>query len=192
QTYEVVDPSANPVMVDLTGGGIDRIILPDSFVTAVVGVDLDASPKVTEFSVGIRSGGVTVRDTGSGQNLSITDGNGNALDGQITSDPLIVLSSSFEEYVHNYPNPFRAGTQSTRITYLLDQPSDVTIKVYSMTGELVWEESISRSDPGGQAGAQEAEWDGRNGSGEVVRNGVYVCVLNAGSRSAKFRIAVAK
>ncbi len=192
QTYEVVDPSANPVMVDLTGGGIDRIILPDSFVTAVVGVDLDASPKVTEFSVGIRTGGVTVRDTGSGQNLSITDGNGNALDGQITSDPLIVLSSSFEEYVHNYPNPFRAGTQSTRITYLLDQPSDVTIKVYSMTGELVWEESISRSDPGGQAGAQEAEWDGRNGNGEVVRNGVYVCVLNAGSKSAKFRIAVAK
>jgi hypothetical protein len=28
--------------------------------------------------------------------------------------------------------------------------------------------------------------------GEVVRNGVYVCVLSAGGQSTKFRIAVAK
>jgi hypothetical protein len=28
--------------------------------------------------------------------------------------------------------------------------------------------------------------------GEVVRNGIYVCVLSAGSNSTKFRIAVAK
>jgi hypothetical protein len=28
--------------------------------------------------------------------------------------------------------------------------------------------------------------------GEVVRNGIYVCVLNAGSKNAKIRIAVAK
>jgi len=68
----------------------------------------------------------------------------------------------------------------------------VTIRVYAMTGELVWEQNISSSDPGGQTGAREALWDGRNGKGNVVRNGVYVCVLNAGSKSARFNIAVAK
>jgi hypothetical protein len=191
QQLEIVDPSTNPIVVN-TSAVSERIIAPDAFATAVVGVDLDASPKVTEFSVGIRAGGIVVRDTGSGKQLGITDGNGRPLDGQITSNPLIVLSSNFEEYVHNYPNPFRAGAQSTKITYFLDQPASVSIKIYSMTGELVWEQNIPGSDPLGQAGPHEALWDGRNGSGEVVRNGVYVCVLNAGSRSAKFRIAVAK
>jgi hypothetical protein len=29
-------------------------------------------------------------------------------------------------------------------------------------------------------------------NGDVVRNGIYVCVISAGGNSAKFRIAVAK
>ena len=103
-----------------------------------------------------------------------------------------MLSSNFEEYVHNYPNPFRAGSQSTRIAYFLDQASNVTLRIFALTGELVWEESIPSSDARGQAGPRETQWDGRNGSGEVVRNGVYVCVLNAGSKSVRFNIAVAK
>jgi flagellar hook assembly protein FlgD len=56
----------------------------------------------------------------------------------------------------------------------------------------VYEENIPSGDARAQAGPQETTWDGRNGKGEVVRNGVYVCVVDAGGRSAKFRIAVAK
>ena len=36
------------------------------------------------------------------------------------------------------------------------------------------------------------ERNGANMNGEVVRNGIYVCVIEAGSNSARFRIAVAK
>jgi hypothetical protein len=135
---------------------------------------------------------MVVRDDQSNQRLGVTDSQGQPLDGAITSDPLVVLSSSFDEYVHNYPNPFRAGSQETRIAYVMDRAGSVSIRIYAVDGSLVHEENISSSDARAQAGPQEATWDGRNGKGEVVRNGVYVCVLNAGGRSAKFRIAVAK
>jgi hypothetical protein len=102
------------------------------------------------------------------------------------------LSSSFDEYVHNYPNPFRAGSQNTRIAYFLDNPGGVNVRIFALDGSLVYEESIPAGDSRAQRGPQETTWDGRNGNGDVVRNGVYVCVVDAGGRSAKFRIAVAK
>jgi hypothetical protein len=141
----------------------------------------------------VRGAGLVVKDSGSGANIGIVDANtGRALNGQLTSDPLVILSNDFEEYAHNYPNPFRAGSQSTRIAYLLDSPATVSIQIYAMTGDLVYEESRAQGDAGTTAGAHETEWDGRNGKGEVVRNGIYVCVIKAGSHSAKIRIAVAK
>jgi len=120
----------------------------------------------------------------------VTDAVGQPLD--IKSGSLVILSSNFQEYAHNYPNPFSAGNVETKIAYFLDAPANVTLKIYDITGELVHEESIASGDPRAQAGPQETTWDGRNDKGEVVRNGVYVCMLNAGGKSAKFRIAVAK
>jgi hypothetical protein len=190
--YEVIDPATNPVVVSLLGGGTERNIAPNGSVNAVVTVDLDANPRAKELRIGLRSGSLVVRDSGSGQRLGVTDATGRPLDGQVTSGPLVILSANFEEYAHNYPNPFRAGSDETRIAYFLDAPAAVQVRIYALTGDLVYEESIASSDPRAQAGPRETAWDGRNMSGEVVKNGVYVCVLNAGSRSAKFRIAVAK
>jgi hypothetical protein len=189
---DVFDPSSNPVIVSFLAGGVERMIAPDATRNAIVTISLDPNPSATEFSVGLRSGGVCVRDDDSNQRLGVTDSNGQPLDGNITSEPLIVRTSNFEEYVYNYPNPFRAGAQDTRIAYVMDQPGSVSIRIFAIDGSLVYEESIPSGDARAQAGAQETTWDGRNGKGEVVRNGVYVCVLNAGGRSAKFRIAVAK
>jgi hypothetical protein len=192
QPYVVNSPSANPVVVSLVGGGSDRAIAPNASVNAVVALDLDAQPRETEIRVGVRSGGLVVRDPISAQPLGVTDAQGQPLDGQVTSQSLVVLSGNFQEYAHNYPNPFRAGSQDTRIAYFLDAPAGVSLKIYALTGDLVYEETIPSGDARAQAGPQETTWDGRNGQGEVVRNGVYVCVLNAGSKSARFRIAVAK
>ncbi len=192
QPYVVTSPATNPIVVSLLGGGADRTIAPNASVNAVVALDLDAQPRETEIRVGVRSGGLVVRDPASTLPLGVTDAQGQPLDGQVTSQSLVVLSGNFQEYTHNYPNPFRAGSQATRIAYFLDAPADVSLKIYALTGDLVYEETIPSGDARAQAGPQETTWDGRNGQGEVVRNGVYVCVLNAGSKSAKFRIAVAK
>jgi hypothetical protein len=188
---EVVNPSTNPVLVSLVGGGAERNINPNGSVNAIVKLDLDASPRATELRVEVRGTGMIVRDgSGSPQRLGVTNAQGQPLD--IKSGSLVVLSSNFEEYAHNYPNPFSAGGEATKIAYFLDAPANVSIKIFSITGDLVHEETIPSSDPRAQSGPRETTWDGRNDKGEVVRNGVYVCVLNAGSKSAKFRIAVAK
>ncbi|MBN1163873.1 MAG: T9SS type A sorting domain-containing protein, partial [Candidatus Krumholzibacteriota bacterium] len=100
------------------------------------------------------------------------------------------------DYVHNFPNPFRAGRESTRITYFLTQDSDVSVKIYDLAGNLVWTRDIKAGDEGGRGDPGKTEWkikwNGRNARGEIVRNGVYICKLQAGSRSAIFKIAVAK
>jgi len=189
----VNDPATNPVVVSFTSSPAgDRNIAPDGVRNAVVSVSLDANPAATEFSVGLRTGALKVRDSQSNQLLGVTDSNGQPLDGVITSDPLVILSSQFAEYVHNYPNPFRAGSQDTRIAYFMQSPGNVSVRVFAIDGNLVYEENIPGSDSRAQVGPQETTWDGRNGKGEVVRNGIYVCVVNAGGQSAKFRIAVAK
>ncbi len=190
--YEVVDPSSNPVVVSMLSGTTDRLIAPRASRNAVVSISLDGNPSATEFSVGLRTGALVVRDSGSNQRLGVTDSQLQPLNGVITSEPLIVLSSQFAEYVHNYPNPFRAGAQDTRITYIMQSTGNVSVRVFDLAGELVYEENIPAGDARTQAGPQETTWDGRNGKGDVVRNGVYVCVVNAGGQTAKFRIAVAK
>ena len=65
---------------------------------------------------------------------------------------------------------------------LMDRAGSVSIRIYALDGSLVYEENISSSDARAQTGPQETTWDGRNGKGEVVRNGAYVCVLNAGGQ----------
>jgi len=82
--------------------------------------------------------------------------------------------------VSNYPNPFRAGVESTNISYLLAEPSDVKIKIYNLFGDLV----LSREFRSGQRYAESGvmnvfPWDGLNDKGQAVGNGGYICVVEA-------------
>jgi len=82
-----------------------------------------------------------------------------------------VLENSFT----NYPNPFAAGKESTTIAYYLPQDGYVTIKIYTVIGDLV----ITLVDNSFKSKGmhQEDTWDGRNGTGEIVLNGVYFCQI---------------
>jgi hypothetical protein len=75
----------------------------------------------------------------------------------------------------NFPNPFAAGREATTFAYTLERPSRVTLKIWTLRGELV------RTMLEGAAfgpGLRQAElWDGRNGAGRLVANGVYVAEL---------------
>ena len=94
--------------------------------------------------------------------------------------------------VHNYPNPFRAGYESTTISYYLANDSRVSLKIFTLDGKPVISQTYSAEDPQGRRGLREIEWDGRNGDGRVVLNGVYICKLEAPGTNATFKIAVAK
>jgi hypothetical protein len=116
--------------------------------------------------------------------------------GHFLSGPLQVMSTRSDEYIHNYPNPFRAGDESTNICYFLKQNAHVVIRIYDLAGSLVWSKEIGAGEPGGigtpEGTPYKVQWNGRNGRGELVRNGVYLCKVEAGSQSALIKIAVAK
>ena len=90
----------------------------------------------------------------------------------------------------NYPNPFNGGT-STKIVYTLLENYDVIINIYDLLGDLVWSRGIEAGiTPGGKAGPNEIEWDGRNGNGILVSDGIYICRIEAGGHSLTTKIGV--
>ncbi|NIM18997.1 MAG: hypothetical protein GTO51_01270 [Candidatus Latescibacteria bacterium] len=187
--------SVNPIVVDFSGAGNARFLPPGDNTNIAVSVSILKNPADSEIRLVIQSGShIEVRDTSSGELLSVVDKTTNQPigEGVLKSRPLVILSSQFSEYAHNYPNPFRAGSEETRIAYFLDSPGDVTVRIFSLTGDLVWEQAYRQPDPHTQAGPQEILWDGRNLKKEVIRNGIYICRIQAGPNQATFRIAVAK
>ncbi len=72
----------------------------------------------------------------------------------------------------NYPNPFNP---STKIRYSLPAAGNVKLSVYNINGEEV-AQLLNTSQP---AGNYEAEWNGRNLSGQRVASGIYFYTLTS-------------
>jgi len=92
--------------------------------------------------------------------------------------------------VTNYPNPFTAGTETTKIRYTLGADTDVKITIYDLTGQVTWIMEIGAGDPGAEAGVNEVTWDGENGNGKTVDYGIYICVIDAGGTRQRRKIGV--
>ena len=86
------------------------------------------------------------------------------------------------------PNPFHVGLESTAIYYGIATAGTVQVQVYTLQGGLVWQSSQQESTTG--PALRHVTWDGRNGAGAPVRNGVYVCRITSGKQSETFKIAV--
>jgi hypothetical protein len=93
----------------------------------------------------------------------------------------------------NYPNPFNAGTESTRISYILSRASNLTLQLYDLAGNLVYKRELPADSDGAAAGYNEVVWDGKSGAGDVVGNGIYIYILVAdGKVAAKGKLSVLK
>jgi len=79
----------------------------------------------------------------------------------------------------NYPNPFNP---QTTISYSLPANSHVSLKVYSVTGQLV--RTLSEGEEA--AGRHIILWDGMNDHGNSIGSGVYFCRLQATPRGGAF------
>lgn len=75
--------------------------------------------------------------------------------------------------LNNYPNPFNPDT---RINYILNTPSEVSLKIYNVNGE----EIITLVSGHQQPGAKTVHWDGRDNQGRMMPSGIYICRLQAG------------
>jgi hypothetical protein len=116
----------------------------------------------------------------------------------LTSGVHVVIDPVLNKTFFNYPNPF--GTSSRPITkflYFLEKSSDVTITIYTLTGEMVKSWNYTKADHPRetQEGLHDGHitWDGTNGQGGKVMNGVYLAYINTDyGESAVTKIAVIK
>ncbi|MBN2184489.1 MAG: T9SS type A sorting domain-containing protein [Candidatus Krumholzibacteriota bacterium] len=81
----------------------------------------------------------------------------------------------------NYPNPFNGHTT---ISYSLDKPEHVMIRIYDTAGRLV--RILEDSDRA--AGTYALLWNGRNEESKPVASGVYFMKMDAGSYSSSRKI----
>jgi hypothetical protein len=82
-----------------------------------------------------------------------------------------------------YPSPFKINSSDNRATieYRLKEPADVEIRIFGNTGSLVWSTSIKAGEAFGSASSNpiDVPWDGRNGIGRLVGNGMYLVKIMA-------------
>jgi len=84
------------------------------------------------------------------------------------------------------PNPFNPSNQSTvYFTYNLEDNYAVTIYLFDLSGNMVWQKSFSAGEQGGKAGQNLAPWNGLNLFGEMVEGGVYLFKIVSQTGSAK-------
>ncbi|HEY6865961.1 MAG TPA: hypothetical protein VI792_01820 [Candidatus Eisenbacteria bacterium] len=81
--------------------------------------------------------------------------------------------------VTNFPNPFHPPTEPTTIAYKLDDDASVRLRVFTMSGDLVRDESFARGATGGRAGLNQWPWDGRNARGSIIASGGYLILIEA-------------
>ena len=107
----------------------------------------------------------------------VYDGAGNAS----AEIPLQIFYQEDLPNMYAYPNPFNPTKGG--VTIRLDDANESELKIYDFFGNLV--QTISA-----KANSHDFSWDGRNGHGEMVANGGYICVGT--KTNARFKIGVFK
>jgi hypothetical protein len=71
-------------------------------------------------------------------------------------------------------NPFNPSVGATSINYSLSKNANITIYIYNMRGERIWQQTAAAGSPGGVVGANALTWDGITAFKATVPEGVYI------------------
>ena len=82
---------------------------------------------------------------------------------------------SLADSYSNFPNPFAAGREVTNFTFELPDPGHVSLRLYTAHWDPVT--TILAGEWYDAGLHQENIWDGRNGRGMAVQNGIYIAEL---------------
>jgi hypothetical protein len=101
-----------------------------------------------------------------------------------TLTPLDSLTLSDGTAYADYLSPRLPGFDRIRATSngLIDEieiETDVTLRIFTLSGNLVLRKDFPSGGPGGIVGVNEYKWDGRNGKGEPAASGGYILVIEA-------------
>ena len=92
--------------------------------------------------------------------------------------------------MQNFPNPFNPETW---IPYYLADAASVTVRIYSVKGELIRSIDVGKQAAGAYTSRQRAAyWDGKDDVGQSVASGVYFYQLLADNFSETRRMVVMK
>ena len=116
----------------------------------------------------------TLEGQGRISEAQVSDASGNLLISRVGTPVPTAFAVS-----NNYPNPFNA---QTRINFALPTATDVTINIYSITGQVV--ETLKGHY---EAGNQSIIWDASH-----VASGVYFAKVSAGSNSQTMKMTLLK
>lgn len=102
----------------------------------------------------------------------------------LSSKVAVLIDGDLNNSFYTYPNPFNPANTKASFLYYLKEESDVKIHIYTLTGELVKVFDITKSQdadgsqtgPGLRQGG--IKWDGKNGVGKYVVNGVYLAYIS--------------
>ena len=143
-----------------------------------------AAPDVKMFSLRVAGpSDVVCRDEATGGATGVVAGSGAFPYG---SGRAALLARDIEASFSNYPNPFVAGTEKTTITFYMPVEGLASLRVFTVTGEPV-RTIVDRAQL--KVGLhQEFSWDGRNGAGNAVLNGVYYLLLKVDSGSKDYTL----
>ena len=142
------------------------------------------------------------QDSGDGVEIIFQDERGNDITAsQVVSSKRVIAEADFQKSFYNYPNPFDPDAVSdthpqggTYFNYMLTQATEVEFRIYTLLGELVYAKSYTSADPEGRPSTSPKRifWDGRNGNGARVLNGVYLAMLKVNGNTATTKVAVLK
>ncbi len=173
----ITEQTANPVKINFSP--VDTLNAEESD-SLVIRIDLANQPISRNFRIQLKqvdaSGGFVGK-------VNVVDSLGAPLAAiQLQSPRVTLLSSDPKEIFHNYPNPFGMETRLpgappgvTRFNFLMENSGDAELRIFTLTGRLVWSSAVNGLPAGLHTSA--LEWDGRNSQGDRVVNGVYVAVL---------------
>ena len=135
-----------------------------------------------EFDGNMNTDGTLTFTVGAG---AIAGYNGSALTAQIT-----VTAIRENALLANFPNPFNPETW---IPYQLAKPTEVTITIYAVNGQVVRTLALGHQLAGMyESRSRAAHWDGKNEFGESVASGLYFYTLTAGDFSATRKMLIRK
>lgn len=96
-------------------------------------------------------------------------------------EPISALSQ-VSALFQNFPNPFNSETW---IPYHLSESAKVVIRIYAVSGQLIWTLNLGHKPAGLYIEkSRAAYWDGRNNAGEQTASGIYFYNMRAGDFTA--------
>lgn len=144
-----------------------------------VQLDVSLRPRSTDtaarFRVGWRADGIGVVQPASALlAVAVVPEAGAAF--PMWTDAAGFAADGLEASVANFPNPFAAGRGTTTFAWNMPAPGRVTLRIFTARGQPV---ITLLDDASVGAGPRQSDvWDGRNGRGDVVTNGVYVAEID--------------